>query len=448
MTDEHLKATQRLWTTIKSLPFPPEIAPSPLWESHYPKLIDIVSNSPSYAEAIPQMIAYAFTHMHRRDSPHFAKIVGDYVAYLEREGTPLESLPVDIQETRFTPDVHCAQVKERRVSTGFLYHLVAALKILRHTTEVTSVLELGGGHGGIARIMKLLRPGLRYVILDLPISLCCSYLTLRGCFPNAKLVLVEDASSMSRLNDDFDFAFVPCPLIEHMRGLKFDLAVNMQSLSEMTEEAYARYMRLFQDELDLRYFYNQNRFGQHADGLQINGRQDDEPYIRVSCASMLDPHWRLRSWDLYRPDGSNGLLYDVMQMLEILVERIPPNLRCAETNRHLARQLFDEAKSRMKIDDDWYRLMWDAIRYHPTTESLAVFLTVLRAKRFPQAAAYAKLLSQLTQALPPGSPEHRVSLSIRAPEGGGGSEVVPRLLGELAKKIEEVRVLKERLGES
>ena len=445
MVGDALEAARRIWGSIKSLPFPPEIAPSGLWQGNHPGVVAVLTETATAEEAIRLLVLQCFTHTHRRDSPYFAKIINDYLAYLERAGTPLDSLPIDIQETRFTDEDTLTSIKGRRISTGFLYLLVAALKILKHTTDVRTVIELGGGYGGLARVLKLLRPNLRYVIIDLPISLCSAYLTLRGCFPQAKLVFVEEPGALAQLSGDFDFAFVPCQFIDRLRGLKFDLAVNMQSLSEMTEPAYARYMRLFQDELELRYFYNLNRFGPHVDGLRVRDRMDDDAYLEVSSTAMLDPHWRLRFWDLYRPDGSKNLLSDVMNLLEIIIERIPENCRDDETYKHLARCMFDEARLSLRIDDDWHRLMWDSIRYHPTVESVATYLYVLNAKRFGQAAAYGRLHTELTKNLPPEA--QRVNLMIGTTEPPR-NETITRLSLELGRTLEEIKILKERLGEA
>jgi putative sugar O-methyltransferase len=102
----------------------------------------------------------------------------------------------------------------KRVSAEHLYYLS---KIMNYSKEnnisIRSILEVGGGFGGLAYCFYLLDPRITYVIIDFPEMLAIQYLFLKLNFPNIEIktgpTIVEGAinlvpiSSMSELNVEF-----------------------------------------------------------------------------------------------------------------------------------------------------------------------------------------------------------------------------------------------------
>lgn len=97
------------------------------------------------------------------------------------------------------------------------------------------VLEIGGGFGGLAYILKRALPGLHYVIVDLPASMAFSAAYLSAQYPDANIAFF-DGRSETDPDQDYDFLFVPhyawADLVDFLP--RADLGLNTLSFAEMT----------------------------------------------------------------------------------------------------------------------------------------------------------------------------------------------------------------------
>jgi len=117
--------------------------------------------------------------------------------------------------------------------------MMANFGAIQHIMEPTRryvVVEIGGGFGGIAYILKRALPDLHYVIVDLPSSLAFSAAYLSATRPDARIAFF-DGRSEPDLDKDYDFLFVPhyawADLIDLLP--RADLGLNTLSFAEMTE---------------------------------------------------------------------------------------------------------------------------------------------------------------------------------------------------------------------
>lgn len=103
-----------------------------------------------------------------------------------------------------------------------------------------TVLEIGGGWGGLAYQYRTLFPGARYVIIDLPQVLLFAGTYLRATFPGAKFVAgIENVLSA----EEYDFALLPHFAVEELAKMpRFDLAMNTVSFQEMTSAQVRAYV--------------------------------------------------------------------------------------------------------------------------------------------------------------------------------------------------------------
>lgn len=108
------------------------------------------------------------------------------------------------------------------------------------------VLEIGAGYGGLAHHLSSIQKNVTYVIVDLPETLIfsASYLSLHN---PGKRIYVYDQSSFAGLvkSDDFksyDFVLIPTYKLDELRGLKFDLVINIGSLQEMRIDQVNTYL--------------------------------------------------------------------------------------------------------------------------------------------------------------------------------------------------------------
>lgn len=86
------------------------------------------------------------------------------------------------------------------------------------------ILEIGGGYGGLAHLLRTAIGTVEYTIVDLPESLIYSAMYLSACF--------EDG-----------FRFIPNYRFRELAGERFDLVINTLSMSEMSEKQVRAYCR-------------------------------------------------------------------------------------------------------------------------------------------------------------------------------------------------------------
>ena len=119
-------------------------------------------------------------------------------------------------------------------STNTIEHLYYLARLIRNTNSrlPTSVVELGGGFGNLARLVEVLSPNTTYVDIDYPEALALVYLNLRLNFPELPIVFHK-----STINNILPGAvnLVPLWLVEELR-FRPDLFLSTFALSEVGEE--------------------------------------------------------------------------------------------------------------------------------------------------------------------------------------------------------------------
>lgn len=98
------------------------------------------------------------------------------------------------------------------------------------------IVEIGGGYGGMACVLKRIFPEARIILLDLPEVTCTQTYYVSRSFPNTKIAHYEDLAAETAWNArsvDFDFAIVPGWCIERLQSQSVDLFVNIRSMQEM-----------------------------------------------------------------------------------------------------------------------------------------------------------------------------------------------------------------------
>lgn len=125
-------------------------------------------------------------------------------------------------------------------------------------------LEIGGGYGGLARLMLGLNANISYVILDLEEILFFSavYLIQALGEQNVELVTPELVSRLEL--QPGKVYLVPQHCKKALATLQFDIAANQQSMQEMTKEQVEDYCNLLQG--STKFFYSCNR-DQHSDNI-------------------------------------------------------------------------------------------------------------------------------------------------------------------------------------
>lgn len=142
-----------------------------------------------------------------------------------------------------------------------------------HAPAGPRILEIGGGHGGLALALKRILNPRQYVICDLPESMLISGLYLS---------FVQEAPVRLVGNDDSaptagEIALLPNYLFETLGG-QFDLVINTLSMSEMTAHQVSTYAPWISRLL-------------RRDGLFYEQNKDNRHVGFISCKELLEPHF-------------------------------------------------------------------------------------------------------------------------------------------------------------
>jgi putative sugar O-methyltransferase len=134
------------------------------------------------------------------------------------------------------------------------------------------VLELNGGYGGLALMMLQFNPELSYTMLDLEESMFVQAVFLTIHLGAERVHLVRRAAELAdpKLGHVY---LLPQNRADELKKLRFDVAVNQQSMQEMTTEQVARYCDVLSGRAE--HFYSCNRRSHGAGVVQQKGLVPD-----------------------------------------------------------------------------------------------------------------------------------------------------------------------------
>ncbi len=123
--------------------------------------------------------------------------------------------------------------------------------------SIKTIVEIGSGNGRMARLMRVLDPARKYVLVDLPESLFFAYAFLRGNFPDARMHIVSPGETVTDL-ENFDFVFCPVQLVSNLQISNVDLAINTYSFAEMTQGCVDFLLGVVERNLKPKFLYSLN----------------------------------------------------------------------------------------------------------------------------------------------------------------------------------------------
>jgi SAM-dependent methyltransferase len=110
------------------------------------------------------------------------------------------------------------------------------------------VLELGAGYGRDAYALLATKPGIKYVIIDIPPALWVAETYLRRQFPNHRIFRYREFAHFDEIECEFresDIAFFLSTQIASLPDGLADLEINISSLHEMRPDQIAFYLSQF-----------------------------------------------------------------------------------------------------------------------------------------------------------------------------------------------------------
>lgn len=180
--------------------------------------------------------------------------------------------------------------KAAPASNMTFFHAVYVLGSLAHVPRVNTMLEIGGGYGGAARLwLSAPNPVKRLWLVDLPSSLFFAELFLRLNFPEAKFTYVSEEKTAretieTKSGADQEIILCPISIAPALEGIPCDLIVNTGSLAEVTDD-WAAFWSEWLSSTNAAWFYSHNMFSTPIDSPMES---------RNPMAICLGADWRLK----------------------------------------------------------------------------------------------------------------------------------------------------------
>lgn len=410
---------------------------NPWWDYNSGDLAEIVEAAADPTDAIRR--AQERIHFSALTTYDSSERIARHAAWmaesLASNGFGLDMLPREVGESPMSRPENSVDFEGRRVSPDLLRFIDIWATLSAHTEvpdTAPRVLELGSGYGGFARATKLMRPGAKLTLVDLPISLFFAFLFLKVNFPSAKIVFATDAKEVRTADADADFLLAAPIFADALRGRHFDLFVNTNSMTEMTNEVISFWFDFLETGIDLRYLYLDNRFlnrceeGDHRRGenacfgsirpiWNMVYWQFDPPATRSPYISTLHPKaLRLIAERLHEPPDEDDLARRSLQLFEPLMYedwfaeslgRSPDGGLTFEVSRYLNQwprtlgvHTFDGSTGGTLFK------LWESVRLHPTqlnVQAMRAYLRFLRESMpanfvIEEESYYADLAERLT----------------------------------------------------
>lgn len=125
-------------------------------------------------------------------------------------------------------------------------------------SKIKTIMEIGAGNGNLAAVMFHHLKDARFIIVDIPETLCVSIAYIADVFPAAKVCFPHEYAA--RKNEPFDFVFLTPKQIGLIQDNSIDLAVNSVSFQEMTHQQIDEYFKLIHRSVrNGGYFFTANR---------------------------------------------------------------------------------------------------------------------------------------------------------------------------------------------
>ena len=218
------------------------------------------------------------------------------IAALARAGYDLFALPPTLQESRYSPAAMRVSRGDRLLTPDFFRILNHALLVQRFCAPpegALSFLELGAGCGHLARLLTMMYPASRYTIVDIPETLCFSYLFLRLNFPERHAHMITGRAESEHAAPVADFLLVPTLLADSIARSRVDVFLNTASMGEMKNDVIRYWMHFIQMRLQPTYLVTVNRY--------LNTIQPGPHDWRLNeneCSVHYDDRWEILHWEL------------------------------------------------------------------------------------------------------------------------------------------------------
>ncbi len=179
-----------------------------------------------------------------------------------------------------------------RTGAEYLHYYANSIKNLLHTKDNSkkTILEIGGGYGGLAYFLNKNITNLTYVDLDLPENMALTAYYLLCSFPNKKIMLYGEDSLENISN--YDIVILPNFCLDELKNNTADLVFNSYSLAEMAPKTIEHYMSKIK-QISKEFIFHINHSNRSTSINADNfGFETDSSYSLIYRAKAM--------WNMYR----------------------------------------------------------------------------------------------------------------------------------------------------
>ncbi len=364
--EDKLQFARNCFEKVKHVDYPNGFSIAPWWKNIQNRITDAITSFATCEEAI--LYAQCGDNSgfdHRYPSRDMKSIIDLKINELERLFPGFYfGEHGDLKESVYSDKMSLQEVGGIQYSNIFLTHVNEYLRstsVFDSQSNLRRVIEIGGGYGGLARVFKIMNPGLSYTIVDLPESLFFAQVFLSLNFPNAKIHYLNENENIDP--DEFDFVLIPVQFCRAVKDGKYDICINSGSLQEMTDIAVNFWMNFIQTLIQVKIFYSFNYF------LNNKRKYAETSYNEGNLiCPKLDPFWKLKYFKI----NPEAVTIDASgrNWLEICVERVPAEKRDIRTAGENANALFQRSKLHPRGSNEWFQYVWMAIWYDRDNKGL------------------------------------------------------------------------------
>ena len=248
-----------------------------------------------------------------------------------------------IPENKNSISTTCGTLYDVTRSNILFWHLRHLCFCKSYASSAKTVLEIGGGYGGLARLWAIDNKVKKYIIVDIPESLFFAEVALKEEFG-------DRVGYWNGCDPDTQFVLLPVNrILEYNKPV--DLIINTGSMQEMSDQWINFYMTWL-DQIGSKYFYSLNYMGQPIDGM-------------------------FESRTFWAPRPSN--LWDAT-----VINSDPPLIKLMSIGRYFCDVLYERRRPTKRFED-WSVFRGDVItrqKYLEGLELLRLHFNVQNATRF------------------------------------------------------------------
>lgn len=130
-----------------------------------------------------------------------------------------------------------------RAGAEYQHYYATIINRLTKSSSRPTILEIGGGFGGMAYYLMKQNPNITYINIDLPENIALSSFYLINSFPQKRFALYGEINPDSTNLKEYDGILIPNTSIEKVKENSVDLTFNSYSLAEMSSETIELYIR-------------------------------------------------------------------------------------------------------------------------------------------------------------------------------------------------------------